>query len=177
MDRTQFYAVNNQHPYPQSNHNQRQSRVVGHIGTPHSVANHTQLSSTHEPDLTPCQEKLLYARRILSIFITIPLCALFECVSGIAVGLIAGACKIARMYDSNGLLPTTLPLAIPGMAASLFFGFGLAIIGIFYGTYDGFKVGWNQDLSVLRNRVRVIERLLNEHQLSNYRPTNRLGGA
>ncbi len=158
-----------------SNHTQRQPRVVGYTGTPESVANHTQLSSMQESAPSACQEKLLYARRILSIFLTIPLCAFLECASGIAVGLIAGACKISKIYNEKGLI-LTIPLAIAGVPASLFFGVGTAIVGLFLGTYDGFQLGWYQDLSVLSNRARAIERQLYEHQISEYCPANRLGG-
>lgn len=105
---------------------------------------------------------LLVIPRLLSSIVTIPLCAVLEFISGYATGVIFGALSVLHAQKYGGL-KLAIPAALLCIPLSLLLGVGVAIIGFFWGIYDGAYLGWNCDGSKLRNTYNTLDRHTKKH--------------
>ena len=115
---------------------------------------------------------LLVPVKMVAICVTVPICAALECLSGISIGIILGSGLIMKAYDKHGLV-FAMPISIIVYPMGLVMGAGFAIVGFFYGIYDGFHLGWNCDKSPLESRAKDVKRRLDAFLKKDHEPTHK----
>ena len=141
--------------------------------TPHSSNQASslngQIDNSSVPESKPRKivRILLVPVKVVAICVTVPVCAALECLSGISIGIILGSALIMKAYDNHGL-PLAMPIAIVVFPLSLVMGAGCALVGFFFGIYDGFHLGWNGDKEPLKQTAfnvkgRIDRFLSNSH--------------
>ncbi|WP_211830855.1 hypothetical protein [Kistimonas asteriae] len=115
---------------------------------------------------------LLVPVKMVAICVTVPICAALECLSGISIGIILGSGLIMKAYDKHGLV-FAMPISIIVYPMGLVMGVGFALVGFFFGIYDGFHLGWNCDKSPLENRAKDVKSRLDAFLKKDHEPNHK----
>jgi len=113
---------------------------------------------------------LLVPVKVVAICVTVPICVTLECLSGISIGIILGSALIIKAYHSPCGLPLAMPIAIVVFPLSLVMGAGCALVGFFFGIYDGFHLGWNGDKEPLKQTAFNVKGRIDRFLSNSERP-------